>query len=96
MTDNMARYNVSKLLELLYVRALVPHLKESEHPKIVVNAVTPGLCHSELGREQGAFFGMVKFVLARTTEMGSRALVYAAQGAEETNGQFLYNCRVSS
>lgn len=94
--DMADRYNVSKLLELFYVRALALHMKESKNPEIVVNAVTPGLCHSELGRDQGAFFGVIKFVLARTTEMGSRSLVHAAQGGEETNGQFLYNCRVSS
>ena len=76
------------------MRALASRLKDSTNPEIVVNAVTPGLCHSELGREQGAFFAWLKFFLARSTEAGSRALVHAAQGGKETDGKFLYNCGV--
>jgi len=88
------RYNVSKLLEVFFVRALAPRLAESKKPELVLNYLTPGLCHSELAREMGSFFAVVKFFLARTTEMGSRSLVDAAQGGKETHGQFLYSCQV--
>ena len=83
------------MLEVLHVRALVPRLKESEKSEIVLNHLTPGLCHLELGRERGTFFKWFKFFFIRTTEMGSRSLIHTAQGCKETNGQFLWSCNVA-
>lgn len=88
------RYNVSKLLEVFYVRALASRLEDSKKPEIILNTLTPGLCHSELGRDMGTLFGWMKFFMARTTEMGSRSLVHAAQAGKETMGQFLLNCGI--
>ncbi|KAF8888744.1 hypothetical protein BD779DRAFT_428852 [Infundibulicybe gibba] len=44
------RYDVSKLLNVFFVRALAKRLQGRE---IVVNAVNPGFCHSEILRELG-------------------------------------------
>ena len=33
-------------------------------------------------------------LLARTTEVGSRAFVHAASAGRETHGQFLWDCKV--
>ena len=36
----------------------------------------------------------MKVLFARTAEAGSRTLVFAAQGGQETHGQYVSNCRV--
>lgn len=36
----------------------------------------------------------MKFFLARSTEHGSRSLVNAVEGGEETHGQYLENCEI--
>ncbi|GAB7353681.1 hypothetical protein MBLNU459_g4087t1 [Dothideomycetes sp. NU459] len=87
------RYQVSKLLEVLTVRELA-----AQHPQsypVIINTLNPGLCHSELARDLG--FGMIvfKFLLARTTEVGARTLVYAATAGAETHGQYLSNDTVT-
>ncbi|RMZ82606.1 hypothetical protein DV738_g1677, partial [Chaetothyriales sp. CBS 135597] len=49
----------------------------------------PGLCHSALGRESGWAFATVKFLMARTTEVGSRTLVAAAAAGRESHGKYM-------
>ena len=93
--DIAPRYNISKLLVIFYVRALAQHLTDSKKPEIILNTLTPGLCHSELGRDMGFFFAVIKLSLARTTEAGSRSLVHSAGGGEKTHGQWLWNCTVA-
>jgi hypothetical protein len=44
------RYNVSKLLEILIVRELAPSMNASGKPKVILNTLTPGFCHSDLMR----------------------------------------------
>jgi retinol dehydrogenase-12 len=39
-----------------------------------------------------AWFG--KAIIGRSTEMGSRTLVAAAGGGEETHGQYMVDCKV--
>lgn len=72
MTD---RYNVSKLLEVLACRQIA-----KEHPvsqtNVTLNFVNPGWCHSELMREMmNPVLAIVKSIMCRTTEVGSRTLV---------------------
>lgn len=86
---------MSKLLEVLYCRELADHMKKSEKPAVVLNFVNPGLCHSELGREAGLGLKILKMLLARTTEAGSRTLVAAADAGTESHGQYLSSCRVA-
>lgn len=38
---------------------------------------------------------MLKFFLARSTEVGSRTLVHAATQGAETHGQYLSDCKVA-
>lgn len=89
------RYNVSKLLEVLYTRELATRTKQNGKSEVIINFLTPGLCHSELARDAPAFVSILKFFLARTTEAGSRTLVHAASAGSETHGQYLRNCKVS-
>lgn len=86
---------MSKLLEVLYGRELAARIKENNKPDVIINLLNPGLCHSELGREAGLFFTILKAIFARTTEHGSRALVNAAEGGPEMHGQYLSDCHVA-
>ncbi|KAI9883361.1 MAG: hypothetical protein M1823_004873 [Watsoniomyces obsoletus] len=95
----MDRYNVSKLLEVLIVRELAEHTSKSDKSdKVIINTVNPGFCHSELLRDvkggQKAFMAVMKGALARTTEEGSRTLVYAAAAGEDTHGKYMGDCSV--
>ncbi|KAM4056195.1 short chain dehydrogenase [Hirsutella rhossiliensis] len=90
------QYPVSKLLEVLCVRALA-----ERHPAlpVTVNCVNPGLCQSELARDvPGWAFWLRKLLLARSTEAGSRTLVHAASPAvaADSHGQYLSDCAVSA
>ena len=95
-TANMAeRYPVSKLLEVFYCRELAERIANSSKPRVIVNYLNPGLCHSDLASDAGWFLTILKFFLARTTEVGSRTLVSATEGGEATHGQYLSCCRVA-
>lgn len=58
-----------------------------------MNFVNPGLCHSDLAREAGWGLYLLKLVLARSTECGSRTLVQAVEAGHESHGQYMSNCR---
>ncbi|KAI0065466.1 short-chain dehydrogenase [Artomyces pyxidatus] len=77
------RYNLSKLLNVFFVRELASRLPANS--PLIVNAVNPGLCHSGLSRNArfptSLFMFIFKALVARTTEMGSRPLVWAATAA---------------
>ncbi|KUI57218.1 Retinol dehydrogenase 12 [Cytospora mali] len=90
--DMRERYPVSKLLEVLTVRQIAPMLEDSD---VVLNMVNPGLCHSELSRESGLGLAVLKFFLARTTEMGSRTLVAAGNAGKESHGKYMTDGHVS-
>jgi len=95
-TADMAnRYPVSKLLEVFYVRELAEKITESTKPAVTLNMLTPGLCHSELARDAGWGLAIMKFFLARTTEVGSRTLVAAAAAGHDTHGQYMESSKIS-
>ena len=85
------RYCLSKALEVLFVRELVKHTS-GKSP--VITLVNPGLCHSEFQRNvanplaQGAGW-LLKALLARTTEVGSRTLVAGICTGPESNGEYM-------
>lgn len=81
------RYPVSKLLEVLVVRQIAPRVARGGG--VVLNMVNPGLCHSELSREAGLGLAVMKFFLARSTEVGSRTLVAAGLAGEESHGRYM-------
>ncbi|KAH8711856.1 putative short-chain dehydrogenase [Phaeosphaeriaceae sp. PMI808] len=76
------QYPISKLLEVFAVRSIAELYGSSKYP-VTINTVNPGLCHSELGRDFGFGFWLIKLVLARSTEVGSRTLVHAASGGHK-------------
>lgn len=94
MTAQMSdRYQTSKLLIVLVVRQLAPMLKESD---VIINMVNPGLCKSSLAREGGIMLIVMKFLLARTTEVGSRTLLASASAGEESHGSYMSDCKVDN
>jgi retinol dehydrogenase 12 len=94
------KYNTSKLLEILTIRSLALALSaaSTSKPKIILNTLTPGFCHSALMRSArfplnvAAYIG--KLILARSTEVGSRTLVAAASAGEESHGKYMADCKV--
>ncbi|UPX11503.1 uncharacterized protein EKO05_0002108 [Ascochyta rabiei] len=87
------RYRVSKLLEILVVRAMTETKSATQIP-VTINCVNPSLCHSELSREAGWGITILKFFLARSTELGSRNLVHAASMGPESHGQYVGDCMI--
>ena len=85
------RYNVSKLLNVLWARELAARVSPAE---IIINTVNPGLVQSSLHREnKSAAEKKFTAIFGRTTEEGGRTLVDAAavKGAV-THGGYLSEC----
>lgn len=89
------RYFDSKLLEILYGRALASAISTSHKPLVVLNLLNPGLCDSGLFGEPTAAFKLQMKVMGRTAEEGSRALVDAVGRGEDSHGQYLSDCHVA-
>lgn len=94
------RYPTSKLLEVFFVRELVEKIKSGSHAQesVIINLVNPGLCHSELTRNVTGIMAIMMYVmkllLARTTEVGSRNLVAGACAGPESNGKYMLDCKI--
>jgi retinol dehydrogenase-12 len=93
------RYNVSKLLEVLVCQYWASETGPmGSHYPVTLNVLNPGLCHSDLRRETPGVvaYGLTifKFLLARSTEVGSRTLIHAAVMGEKTHGKYLSECQV--
>ncbi|KAL8719020.1 MAG: hypothetical protein Q9225_003921 [Loekoesia sp. 1 TL-2023] len=97
--DMSKRYAVTKLMQVLIVRELAARIDLSKKPRVIVNCLTPGFCHSDFDREMTGFdwyfIKTMRFIFARTTEVGSRTLVAAAEAGEESHGQYMADGRVS-
>ncbi|RMZ66946.1 short-chain dehydrogenase [Pyrenophora seminiperda CCB06] len=88
------RYQVSKLLEVLFVRAFCERYPAEQVP-VTVNMVNPGYCRSDFGRELPAVVRIVSYFIMRTTEVGSRTLVHAGLQGVETHGKYLSDCEIT-
>ncbi|KPI36277.1 Retinol dehydrogenase 12 [Cyphellophora attinorum] len=92
MTD---RYNVSKMVEMLAVRELAEQVTRSgKEGRVVVSQSNPGWVATNISASEPFpwFVRALKKVMARDTEMGSRTIVNAAEGGEETHGKYLSDC----
>lgn len=86
------RYQVTKLIEVLFTRELIARLKSktASAPFVIINIVNPGLCFSNLdrsGSEPALIVRIMRRILDRTTEVGGRTLVLAAAPAS-SHGEF--------
>jgi len=92
------RYALSKLLNVLFVRALASRLPASA-PTVITNAIDPGFCYSELRRNvrgfRTAIYRLMEILLAFTSEEGSRQLVYGALSEDkDIKGGYVSGARV--
>ncbi|KAF2456237.1 putative short-chain dehydrogenase [Lineolata rhizophorae] len=97
-TTNIAeRYPLTKLLQIYAVRQLASLFPVSD-TNVVINAVNPGLCTTELARNAGFIFrlqlGLMKLLLGRTAEEGSRTLLHAAVAGVASHGKYVSDCRI--
>ncbi|KAH9969293.1 hypothetical protein BGW80DRAFT_1461768 [Lactifluus volemus] len=76
------RYHLSKLLNVFFVRELTKRLPANS--PVIVTAVNPGFCKSQLLRNQAFYVRIIaattSALIGRTTEEGSRQLIWAAVG----------------
>lgn len=89
------------VLNILFTRALAAHLQPTSD--IIVDTVTPGLCRSDLARNTAtnAQFD-AQLAAARSSEEGSRQLIWAAVGPESAtreemkklHGQYVHNTKI--
>ncbi|KAH8901080.1 putative short-chain dehydrogenase [Thozetella sp. PMI_491] len=90
------RYPFSKQLAILATRNLASLLPLSDN-KVIINVVNPGFCKSELAREangvQRVMMNIMKLLLARTTEQGSRTLLNAAFSGPDSHGCYMSSCK---
>ena len=80
-----ARYQVTKLLNVFFTRALSSRL--SPTTPLIATSTNPGFCYSELLRNLPFLLSLIsrlaQWIFAFTTEEGSRQLVYAALGGKD-------------
>lgn len=61
----------------------------------VITLINPGFCKSELGRDGVPFLAFIKllrYLLARSTEVGSRTLLAGACAGEGSHGMYMSDC----
>ncbi|KAF5324220.1 hypothetical protein D9619_011199 [Psilocybe cf. subviscida] len=89
--NGTARYFDTKLLNVLFVRALaarIPSMPDKK-PYMTITAIDPGFCLTAVRKNQTGIDAFVSWVfekwLARTQEEGSRQLVWAALAGQGPN-----------
>lgn len=91
------QYPVSKMLEIFAVRSIGDIYPASSGFPVTINCVGPGFCHSDLARNVRSWrLWLMKLLLARSTECGSRTLVHAAAQGKESHGCYLSDCEIAT
>ena len=80
------------------IQEIAEQVTASEKGKVVVNHSNPGWVVTEVMREWTGLklfiFKIFRAIFARSTEVGSRTTINAAEGGEETHGHFLDDCTI--
>ncbi|KAL2063262.1 hypothetical protein VTL71DRAFT_5067 [Oculimacula yallundae] len=95
--SGQSSYEISKLIEILFIRELLSRLsaKTQAEPAVVVTLVNPGLCVSTLATRDKtsavmkAVLAIAMKLVARTTEVGSRTLVLGAAVGMTSHGEYM-------
>jgi NAD(P)-dependent dehydrogenase (short-subunit alcohol dehydrogenase family) len=90
---------VSKLIQLLCTRELANQLDIStKNGRIITSTINPGFVNTSIMRDAKPpytwWLAFLKMALSRTAEEGGRTLVNAAEGGDETHGQYLDDCEI--
>jgi NAD(P)-dependent dehydrogenase (short-subunit alcohol dehydrogenase family) len=94
------RYATTKLLVVLAVQELAERLDAASAgaSPVVVNTSNPGMCKSQLFRHVDVIsrcaVGFVVFLIGRTMEHGSRALMAAVAAGRESHGKYVDSGKV--
>ena len=93
----MTRYADTKLMEILVLRELFDSVIESPgtYP-IIINTVNPGFCQTDFGDEASFFFKVLKLLIARRVDVGSRTYVHASGIGNEGQGKYLSDCAIGT
>ena len=87
---------MSKLIETYFVREFC-NKTDPQSAGVVVNMIDPGLCWSDLAKDATWSYAItlhiLRLLLARSTEVGSRTLVFATTGGPESHGKYSESCR---
>ncbi|KAI3322945.1 short-chain dehydrogenase/reductase [Xylariaceae sp. AK1471] len=90
--DATRSYSMVKLLGMSVMQAIARAINAPSQKEIVVNAVCPGLCKTDLGRNFGlasrVMASVFTYMYARTAEQGARSLVSATALGPESHGRF--------
>lgn len=92
------RYMTSKLLLLFACRSMAEKNPVSPSSPVVINYCNPGMCHSEIDRDNRGKLSALAVntatsIFARTTEVGGRTYVDAVvTSGQESHGEFVNNC----
>jgi retinol dehydrogenase-12 len=86
------------MIELLCYRELVEELTKSDKEgRFIASIINPGYVATTIMREvsflTSIFLWVLKQVSARSSEVGGRTLVNAAEGGDETHGAYLDDCK---
>ncbi|KAF8589333.1 NAD(P)-binding protein [Ramaria rubella] len=96
----VSRYPTTKLMIIFFMRALASRLPTPPAGALTVACATPGFCRSELARWVAGPLLLIKYVaellFARTTQVGSYALLWAALGGESSkvHGRYTSTCKI--
>ncbi|RGP79499.1 hypothetical protein FLONG3_2247 [Fusarium longipes] len=89
------RYGKTKLLQAMLMLQLSRTIDASGKGHIIINAVHPGLCSTQLFRNIpfpfSLFMSALVAIFGRTPEMGSRALLAGAFAGETLHGKLMFN-----
>ncbi|KAG8213012.1 short-chain dehydrogenase [Butyriboletus roseoflavus] len=95
--NGVVRYEVSKLLEIIFIRELASRLPDTT--PVVACTVNPGYCVSKITRNVAEKWIMAMFrtlFFVRSAEEGSRTLVHAAVSSDRSmHGRYLSSCQVT-
>ncbi|PYI31870.1 NAD(P)-binding protein [Aspergillus indologenus CBS 114.80] len=94
--SRQARYQATKLIEVLFARELVARLGDKQDtivgdtPPVIINLVNPGLCASDRARGEppSILARIARWIFERTTEVGGRTLVLAASAPKSSHGEY--------
>ena len=92
-----SRYSLSKLVEMYAIREFAAGFPVSE-TGVIINMVSPGLCSTNLGHDAApsrrALQGVLRAMMARTAEEGSRTILHGVIAGEESHGKHLSGCQI--
>jgi hypothetical protein len=69
-----------------------------EKTSVIMNMTAPGVCSTGLAHDTStatrALIGTIRFLFARTAEVGSRTTVHGVIAGNDSHGKFLSGCRI--